>query len=219
MIFPVSPPTFLKKVFGGLVWNIPTKEKKIYLTFDDGPIPEVTPFVLELLKKYNAKATFFCIGDNITKYPDIFNTILANNHSIGNHTQEHLNAWKVSHEKYVLNIEKAENTIHQNQIASITKNKKLFRPPYGKITLRSIRSLKKKGYAIVMWDVLSFDWLQDRSPEVCLHHILKHAKSGSIIVLHDSLKAYKNMSYILPRLLEHYSSKGFTFESLQIQDH
>ena len=215
MLFPASPPLLFKKVLGGLVWNIPTKAKKIYLTFDDGPIPEVTPFVLQTLKRYNVKATFFCIGDNVAKHPDLFNTIIREGHRIGNHTQHHLDAWKVSRKEYLQNIERASESFCQNHKNELPKNeKKLFRPPYGKITPRLIRSIKKLGYTIIMWDVLSFDWRQDQKPEWCLEIVLKHTKPGSIIVFHDSEKAYKNMAYLLPKVLDHFSKKGFTFERL-----
>ncbi len=213
--FPASPPIFLKKILGGLVWNIPTRTKKIYLTFDDGPIPESTPFVLEILNQYNAKATFFCIGDNITKNPAVFKAIIEEGHRIGNHTQQHLNAWSVSHKIYIANIEKAEKTLYQNHKNwTILGRKKLFRPPYGKVTPKIIRSLKERNYSVIMWDVLSFDWKQNQKPEKCLETVLKHTKPGSIIVFHDSIKAYKNMTYTLPKVLEYYSKKGFTFESL-----
>lgn len=215
MLFPASPPILLKKVLGGLVWNIPTKAKKIYLTFDDGPIPEVTPFVLQTLKRYNAKATFFCIGDNVLKHPDLFNTIISEGHQIGNHTQHHLGAWKVTRKEYLQNIVQASESLCQSHKIDLPKNeKKLFRPPYGKITPRLIRSIKKLGYTIIMWDVLSFDWRQDQKAEWCLETVLKNTKPGSIIVFHDSEKAFQNMSYVLPKVLEHFSKKGFTFESL-----
>lgn len=184
---------------------MPSHEKAIYLTFDDGPIPEVTEFVLETLKKYQAKATFFCIGDNVRKHPAIFNKIIEQGHSIGNHTFNHLNGWKTADEEYFANVAKCDQ-----QLPIQTD---LFRPPYGRIKKSQARELSftKK---IVMWDVLSGDFSPNISPERCLTMTLKHTNSGSILLFHDSIKASVNMQHTLPRVLEHFRNLGYEFKNL-----
>ena len=185
---------FLKDV----VCNIPTDEKLLYLTFDDGPVPEATPFVLEQLKRFNAKATFFCIGNNIEKNPEIFKSIVQNGNRIGNHTFDHINGWKFGAKEYAANVEKCEQII-SNQYTVIGQKpdtdyrltKTLFRPPYGKITPSQYAVLNNK-YSVILWDVLSWDFNPAVSPEKCLRNVLNHAKPGSIIVFHDSIKAFKN---------------------------
>jgi peptidoglycan/xylan/chitin deacetylase (PgdA/CDA1 family) len=187
------------------VWNIPTEEKVIYLTFDDGPIPYVTEWVLEKLESFGAKGTFFCIGDNVQKHPDIFAKLIAKGHSIGNHTFNHLKGWNTEDELYW------ENVAQCREVLPIQTN--LFRPPYGRIKLSQAKPLLK-NYHIVMWDVLTGDFERYLSPERCLEKTLQHTCSGSIVVLHDSLKAWRNMSYVLPHLLDHYSNLGYRFEAL-----
>nr|WP_299422292.1 polysaccharide deacetylase family protein [uncultured Emticicia sp.] len=198
----------MRAMYPKFVWKKSAEEKVIYLTFDDGPIPEVTEFVLETLENYNAQATFFCIGDNICKNPTIFQKILDNGHSVGNHTFNHLRGWSTDDITYLQNVVKCQTEIMRNGLHS-----KLFRPPYGRIKRKQANSLLT-DYEIVMWDVLSGDFSQDLSPETVLHNTIKYTDSGSIVLFHDSIKANANMSYSLPRFLEHFSSKGFLFSKL-----
>ena len=207
----VKTPRVVQKIFHKYSWQIPTKKKEIYLTFDDGPVPDFTPWVLKTLKTYDAKATFFCVGENIKRYPQIFEQVLQEGHSVGNHTFNHLQGWKTSTEKYIKNILKAESYF---QDVPGNQGTKLFRPPHGRLKPIQGRILRKKGYKIVMWDVLSGDFDQSLSKEQCLEHTIKHIHSGSIVVFHDSAKSFKNLDYVLPRLLEHYSSKDYEFKSL-----
>lgn len=198
-------PFWLKALYPRYIWHVPTVEKKIFLTFDDGPIPEITKFVLDELDKFDAKATFFCIGDNVRKHPDVFQMLLENKHSVGNHTYNHMNGWKTENETYLDNISKCE--------VQLGKPTNLFRPPYGRIK-RSQAKLLDENQQIVMWDVLSGDFSAGISQEICLQKTIKHTRPGSIILFHDSLKAAKNMQFALPRFLEHFSQKGYHFEAL-----
>lgn len=200
----VRPPQYLKWLYPGVIWNIKTTEKILYLTFDDGPIPEVTPLVLELLQQFDAKATFFCIGDNVRKHPAIFKKILAEGHRIGNHTFHHYNAWKVSQQQFIDDVKEAKELI----------DSKLFRPPYGKLTPMHIRKLKK-DYKIIMWDVISCDFDTKVNQETVYKNVINYAGNGSIIVFHDSLKAAPNMLYALPKVLSYFSERGFKFKSLE----
>jgi len=199
----------IKKIFSNYVWDIPNTENKIYLTFDDGPTPEITEWVLQELQKYNAKATFFCIGNNIEKFPDIFSKVIADGHSIGNHTFNHLNGWKTSTEKYLKNSFLCEEQILKSKIYN------LFRPPYGKIKASQSKKLRQLGYKIIMWDVLSADYDTSISAEKCLENVLQNVKSGSIIVFHDSVKAFPNLEYTLPKALKILSERGFVFEAIK----
>ncbi|MCH5599432.1 polysaccharide deacetylase family protein [Niabella ginsengisoli] len=201
----VKTPAWLKVIFNAYTWHIRTKERELYLTFDDGPHPAATPFVLEQLEKFNAKATFFCLGKNVLEYNAIYEQIIKKGHSIGNHTNNHLNGWNVTHDEYINNIDLASTYIKSD----------LFRPPYGRISRKAGRTLLQKNYKIVMWDVLSGDFDAKISPEKCSANVVNKAKNGSIIVFHDSQKAFKNMSYALPLVLEYFSSKGFVFKSLK----
>jgi len=226
-------PTFLKWLYPERICKI-DDEDSIYLTFDDGPVPEITPWVLDILIKFNAKATFFCIGDNIRKYPEIFERIKSEGHTIGNHTYNHLNGWKTSTADYLNNIQLTEEVIKSkvqkkskvkekfsNPELQLTKheqktpNLKLFRPPYGKIKNSQASLLKQNGYKIVMWDVISGDYDQTFSAEKCLKNVINNASSGSTIVFHDSEKAFRNLKETLPRALEYYSEKGLKFKSLK----
>ncbi|MFY7911437.1 MAG: polysaccharide deacetylase family protein [Emticicia sp.] len=198
----------MRALYPNFVWRKPSDEKKIYLTFDDGPIPEVTEFVLETLQKYQAKATFFCIGDNISKNPDIFRKVIGAGHSVGNHTFNHLRGWASDDVTYLENSVRCKTEIEKYGIET-----KLFRPPYGRIKRSQARSLLP-NHEIVMWDVLTGDFSQDLSPETVLHKTIKHTEAGSIVLFHDSIKANKRMSYALPRFLEHFSSQGFLFLKL-----
>ena len=203
----------IKKIFSNYVWNIPNTENKIYLTFDDGPIPEITEWVLEELKKHQVKATFFCIGDNIGKHPEIFNKVISEGHTIGNHTFNHLNGWKTTTETYLENFERCEKIIQQSAINNL--NVKIFRPPYGKIKRSQAKSIRQLGYKIIMWDVLSVDFDSTLSKEKCLENVLSNVESGSIIVFHDSIKAFKNLEYVLPKTLAYLKEKNFTCEVIQ----
>ncbi|GAA3968906.1 polysaccharide deacetylase family protein [Pedobacter ginsengiterrae] len=205
-MYLVKSPLLLKWYYPSLLWNKPRNEKVIYLTFDDGPIPNVTDFVLKTLKVFNAKATFFCIGDNITKHPDVFERVKNGGHAIGNHTFNHLKGWITDDETYIQNILKCQTITQTN----------LFRPPYGRIKKSQIFNLKSKisNLEIVMWDMLSGDFDINLSPEKCYQNVIKHTRNGSIIVFHDSLKAFDRLEYSLPRVLKYFSEKGFTFSTL-----
>lgn len=196
--------TLLASLTKNLIWSVKTDKKEVFLTFDDGPIPVVTPWVVETLGKYNAKATFFCVGDNVKKNQDVYKLILDKGHKIGNHTMNHLNGWTNFNKTYFENIEKCDNLIHSN----------LFRPPYGKIKPTQINYLKKK-YKIIMWDVLTKDYDESLAGEDCFEKVHKNCKPGSIVVFHDSLKAEKRLRIALPKTLDYLSKEGYTFSSLQ----
>lgn len=200
-------PFFLPWLYPNLVWRIPTTEKELFLTFDDGPIPGVTDFVLETLKKYSSKATFFCIGDNIRKHPDVFKRVVEDGHVIGNHTFNHLKGWSTPLAKYVDNVKQFDN---QLIIDNCPLKIDLFRPPYGRITKKQISALS--DYKIIMWDVLTIDYNKNVSPESCLKNSIRATRPGSIIVFHDSLKAERNMKYALPRFMEHFLAQGYVFK-------
>ncbi|MEP7263437.1 MAG: polysaccharide deacetylase family protein [Bacteroidota bacterium] len=196
---------WLSYLFPSLIWKIKTSEKILYLTFDDGPIPEVTPWVLRELEKYHAKATFFCIGSNVVKNSELFKQLTVHGHRIGNHTQHHLNGWKAKPTVYINNVADAGLHISSH----------IFRPPYGKITPVIITRLKSE-YKIVMWDVLSYDFDITRNGEWCSQHVIRSAKPGSIIVFHDSIKANERLKVALPAVLKYFSAKGFKFHSLPV---
>jgi peptidoglycan-N-acetylglucosamine deacetylase len=196
-------PRWLQRLFPGFLWRVPTRERVLYLTFDDGPIPELTPWVLDTLQPYGAKATFFCVGDNVRKHPSIYERILAEGHQVGNHTQHHRNAWKIPASAYLDDVAQCAEYVKSN----------LFRPPYGRLRGEQARSLRA-DYRIVMWDVLSADFDGTITPERCLQNVLRHARPGSIVVLHDNIKAAQNLRYALPRILAHYAGMGWRFEGL-----
>lgn len=198
-------------MFPNYVWDIPTNTKDLYLTFDDGPTPEITNWTLKTLKQYNAKATFFCIGANIEKHPEIFQTIIKDGHAIGNHTQHHIKGWRTNTKAYMAEVLEAEEHIKLQQ----SKRSHLFRPPYGQITPKQGKNLIHLDYKIIMWDVLSFDWEKEVSEEDCLNNVISKSKEGSIIVFHDSIKASKNMMYALPKVLDYFSNAGYKFKSLR----
>jgi peptidoglycan-N-acetylglucosamine deacetylase len=202
-MYIVKTPSFIKKMFPNYTWNIKTEEKVLYLTFDDGPVPEITPWVLDQLAAYNAKATFFCVGDNVQKNPLIFQQVLAQGHSVGNHTFNHLSGWETDNIPYYHNIRHCAQLVKTN----------LFRPPYGRLTPIQTQFLARH-YSIVMWDVLSGDFDQTITPQAVLDNVLNAAKRGSIIVFHDSQKAAERMQYALPRVLAHFAAKGYRFETL-----
>uniref|UniRef100_UPI0040489768 polysaccharide deacetylase family protein n=1 Tax=Roseivirga sp. TaxID=1964215 RepID=UPI0040489768 len=200
-------PLLAQWLYPNLVWKKKVNAKIIYLTFDDGPIPVVTPWVLAQLKKYNAKATFFCVGDNIRKYPDVFKQVIDSEHSIGNHTFHHLNGWKTDSTTYLKDFLSCEEEIQKNGIKS-----GLFRPPYGRITPKQIKQLSTRQ--IIMWDVLSGDFSGKTKPEKVLAASIKHTLNGSIVVFHDSQKAMGNLYYALPRYLAHFNQLGYEFHAL-----
>ncbi len=203
-MYLVHTPQYVQALFPGLTWKMPTSHKEIYLTFDDGPIPEVTPWVLDLLDHYGAKATFFCVGDNVRKYPDIYEKVIDGGHAVGNHTLNHLSGWSTENISYFNNIRHCARVVQSG----------LFRPPYGKLRPSQIQFLQRH-YQIIMWDVLSADFDNDISPEDCFQNVIQHAEQGSIVVFHDSLKAETNLRYALPLVLEHFSNEGFHFIALK----
>lgn len=206
-MYLVKTPQFIQSLFPNFTWRIPTKEKVMYLTFDDGPIPEVTPWVLDQLEPYHAKATFFCVGDNIRKHPEVFQQVKAKGHSIGNHTFNHLNGWCTDNIPYFHNVRNGANMVQTV----------LFRPPYGRLKPKQAQFLQRH-YRIVMWDVLSGDFDATISKEQCLANVVQSAQAGSIIVFHDSLKAEDKLEYVLPRVLEHFANLGYRFEGLNEQE-
>ncbi|MGC1472163.1 MAG: polysaccharide deacetylase family protein [Psychroserpens sp.] len=222
---PVKTPIVAKKLFPNYTWDIATTEKELYLTFDDGPTPEITNWALDTLKSYDAKATFFCIGKNVEEHPMIFQNIIKNGHRIGNHTQNHIKGWSTKTTDYLKEVDDAQFAINatynsfQNNYDSKFKNPKSsiikpFRPPYGQITPHQGKQLIANGYDIIMWDVLSFDWELDVSEEKCFENVVSKSRPGSIVVFHDSVKASKNMMYALPKVLDFFSGKGFVFKAI-----
>lgn len=203
-------PFFLPWLYQDLVWRIPTREKEIFLTFDDGPIEGATEFVLHTLARFSAKATFFCIGDNIVKYPDIFKKIILDGHTVGNHTFNHVKGWSTQTEAYIMNTQLCEKEIskHCNNV----QPSGLFRPPYGRITRKQIAALSE--YKIIMWDVLSADYNRSLAPHTCLLRTVNATRPGSIVVFHDSNKAERNMTFTLPRFIEHFAEKGYVFKAI-----
>lgn len=199
----IKTPELLKRLYPNQVWSLPAREKSIYLTFDDGPTPGVTDWVLETLAERKAKATFFLVGDNVKKHPELVKQMVKQGHHIGNHTQNHLNGWSTETRDYVRNTLKCAEVLESN----------LFRPPYGRITRRQAAIMKKR-FKIIMWDVLSGDFDKSISKEKVLRNVLSNTVPGSIIVFHDSLKAESRMKYALPRVLDHFASEGFKFRSI-----
>lgn len=202
MKYFVKTPWIVKKLWSSYTWDIKTNEKNIYLSFDDGPHPVVTPFVLDELQKYNAKATFFCIGKNVKASPEIYKRILNEGHKVGNHTQQHLNGWNTKNNVYLSDIAEASKHI----ISS------LFRPPYGRI--KSTQAKKLKNFTIVMWDVLSGDFDETLSKEKCLQNVINNAKQGSIVVFHDSEKAFSKLKYVLPVAMEFFIKSGYSCKAM-----
>ena len=209
MFYLVRMPWWLKKIYSStLIWRMPEQRGAniLYLTFDDGPHPSATPWVLEELEKYNARATFFCIGKNVKEYPQIYRSILLEGHRTGNHTQNHLNGWKTDDEKYLDNIREAAQLIDSD----------LFRPPYGRIGKFQTRLLEgaPRPFRIIMWDVLSADFDRSLTGERCAKNVIRYAQPGSIVVFHDSEKAFDRLRRALPAVLEHFSGLGYRFEAI-----
>lgn len=201
-MYVVKTPLFAQWLFKKLVWRI-VDTKKVFLTFDDGPVPEATPWVLDVLKSEGVKATFFCVGENVVKYPELYQRIIDEGHSIGNHTYNHLNAWKVDKESYISNVEKASEVI----------SSKLFRPPYGKLS-PSLSKRLAEDYDIIMWDILSGDFDSNISAEKCLSNVISKTTEGSIIVFHDSIKAIDKLKFVLPRVIEFFRSQGIEMDKI-----
>ena len=197
-----QPPKLYRMLFPKSIWRIPLKDKKmVYLTFDDGPIPEITPWVLDILDKYKIKATFFCVGDNVRKYPDNYNEILRRGHKVGNHTHNHVQGWKTFGRKFVNNVKQSNNYIQSN----------LFRPPHGHMFMYQLTQLHQLGYKTIMWDVVTRDYSKRLTPPQVYNNVKKYTRNGSIIVFHDSLKAENNLRYALPRSIEWLLKQGYTF--------
>lgn len=206
----IRMPWYLKLLMRKGEWRHQSGRKEIYLTFDDGPIPEVTDFVLNQLARFNAKATFFTVGDNVEKYPEIVARILAQGHQLGNHTFNHLNGWRTGKKRYLENVKKCAGTLQQYLPA---EKPKMFRPPYGKLTLGQMSALSTE-YRLIFWDLLTYDFDATFTPEACLNSSLAKTRPGAIVVFHDSLKARQNLEYVLPRYLEKLQQEGYSFGSL-----
>jgi len=209
----IKTPGLIKFLLRNWIWSFSKKEKNIYLTFDDGPTPEITEWVLDLLKKFQAKATFFCIGKNVKQHPHIFEKIINNGHSIGNHTYNHLKGSKTDINPYIDDVVLTEMEFEKNSTLN-NQNLKLFRPPYGKITLKQGKKIRSLGYKIIMWDVLSADFDTSIPRIQCLNNVIKHTDNGSIIVFHDSIKAAEKVKYVLPKILDYYTMKGYKFKRI-----
>lgn len=202
-MYLVKIPKFIQRLFPNYTWTLPTTEKVLHLTFDDGPIPEVTPWVLETLQPYDAKATFFCVGDNVRKHPEVLREVIAKGHSVGNHTYHHLNGWSTEPLPYFHNVRHCAELLQTE----------LFRPPYGRLRPKQAQFLQRH-YQIVMWDVLSGDFDPNLSEDDCLRNVTRNAGPGSIVVFHDSLKAEAKLRYVLPRVLKHFAALGYRFEAI-----
>jgi len=190
-------------VYQNLIWNFKGKEKQLFLTFDDGPEPDITNWVLDVLTEYDAKATFFCVGNKVEQYPKIYNKIISQGHSIGNHTYSHKKGWTTASKEYISDVEKAAEFIDSS----------LFRPPYGRIRPYQLKVLKR-DYKIIMWDVLSKDYDSNVSKEECLNNVIDYTESGSIIVFHDKLESQEKLRFVLPKVLDHFMEKGYTFNAI-----
>ena len=199
----VNAPFFLRWYYPQVTWNKSRADKKLYLTFDDGPIPEITPWILDTLAQYNIKATFFCVGENISKHPEIFQRLIDEGHRIGNHTYNHLKGWDHSTADYVDNVYKCHKLTQSN----------LFRPPYARAKKSQLKRLEK-DFDFIYWDVLSGDFDLNLTPENCLKNVIKYTKNGSIIVFHDNTKAIHRVQYALPRAIEYFLKNGYSFELL-----
>ena len=204
---------WVRQVLPQYTWKVDTEEQVIFLTFDDGPIPEVTEYVLDQLEQYQAKATFFCVGDNVRKHPDIYNQVIAAGHQVGNHTFHHLNGWKTNDGVYLENIGQCRQIMQAQAEVELT-SKPLFRPPYGKIRKNQMKQLSA-DYQVIMWDVLTYDFDAQLSPERCLEKAIAHTTAGSIVVFHDSVKSIDKLKWVLPRYLQHFTELGFGFRGIE----
>ena len=199
----VNAPFFLRWYYPEVTWNKSRADRTLYLTFDDGPIPEITPWIIDTLARYNIKATFFCVGENIDKHPEIFKRLVDAGHRIGNHTYNHLKGWDHSDEEYNANVYKCHTLTQSN----------LFRPPYARAKKSQLKLLKQ-DFQFIYWDVLSGDFDLNLTPEKCLHNVIKFTRNGSIIVFHDNIKAIPRVKYALPKTIEYFLAKGYTFSTL-----
>lgn len=202
-MFRYNTPQLMPWLIPAITWRMPEVGNTIYLTFDDGPHPEITPWVMQELDKYNAKATFFCVGDNVRKYPHIAQQVVDNGHSLGNHTYNHLNGWNTPNYTYLKNIALCDSYTHSP----------LFRPPYGKIGLAQLLAVRKK-YKVVYWSILSRDFEADLNVAESLEYMKANTQAGSIVLFHDSVKAEKNLKQLLPDFLAHLAAQGFNFKAL-----
>lgn len=203
-----QPPHLYRMLFPNTVWRIEDPVRKtVYLTFDDGPIPEVTPWVLDLLDKYAIKATFFCVGDNVRKHPGVYRRVIEKGHRVGNHTFHHLQGWQHTPAKFLENADRAKELI----------DSPLFRPPHGHMRMNQCKKLQDAGYRIIMWDVVTRDYSRFMSPEQVLENVKRYTRNGSVMVFHDSLKAEKNLRYALPRAIEWLLEEGYSFERIPLR--
>lgn len=193
----------------GTVWRGPAAERTVYLTFDDGPIPEETPWVLEQLAEYNAKALFFCVGDNVERHPEIAKQVVEAGHQLGNHTHHHLSGWTTSRTQYLTDIARCQEALERVR----PQQQPFFRPPYGRITPGLSRTLSAQ-YQVIMWDLLTCDYDASYAPEACLRDALRLTRPGAVVVFHDSLKASRNLRYVLPRYLAELAERGYQFAAL-----
>ena len=203
-MFIEQPPFFYRALFPGVIWRIPSDKKCVYLTFDDGPIPEITPWVLDTLDRYGIKATFFCVGDNVRKYPEVYQMILDRGHRVGNHTFNHIQGIRFWTKNYVANVKKAAELIISN----------LFRPPHGHMRFPQVLMLRS-SYKIIMWDVVTRDYSPHMTPNGVLNVVKNYTRNGSIIVFHDSLKSEVNMKGALPRAIEWLQQNGYEFKTIE----
>ncbi len=208
----IKIPKWIENLYPKQVWSIPTSKKEIFFTFDDGPTPEITDWVLNTLQQYDAKATFFCIGNNIEKNPTTFKSIIKEGHAIGNHTYNHEKGWVTDNEYYLKSVLKTEEIMDQLNLEP--NNSRLFRPPYGRIKKSQTKLLLNNNYKVIMWSILSADFDQSVKVETCLNNVIKNTKSGDVIVFHDSKKAFEKLQVVLPKVLEYFSKKGFKFERI-----
>ncbi len=198
---------YLIRFFSPKFWicEIATTEKIIYLTFDDGPIPGTTPEILSILKDHQVPATFFCVGDNVRKYPEVFEMVKNEGHSIGNHGFNHLNGWKTPPGAYIENVHRCNDYFKTD----------LFRPPYGRFSFTQYILLRKE-FRFILWSVLTWDFKNTTTPEKCLSNAISNSRAGSIVVFHDNLKTIENVRYALPRFLDHFLDKGYRFEGIKV---
>jgi peptidoglycan/xylan/chitin deacetylase (PgdA/CDA1 family) len=207
--YPTKFPFFFRRLITSLHYDLPNNARKIYLTFDDGPTPEITQWVINELDKVQAKATFFCIGNNVEKYPEIVTNLLQKGHQIANHSYNHVKGWNTTVADYIAEITKTEKLLLQ-----FTKTKKLFRPPYGRITHKQIKEVQALDYHIIMWTIVVGDFSQGLNPKKAIDYLSQKTQAGSILVFHDSVKAFPKLKQILPEVLQNLKNAGFVFDTL-----